>query len=103
MGCLGLFFSLLVVGCKDEKPQKKKTKKSLKKTKEEKKEPLAPHAWGFDTPRAALEKVKESALKVELDTLINLVDPRADMRLEDLRLLAMTQGAWSPSDPTSAL
>ena len=64
---------------------------------------MAPHAWGFASPRAALEKVKEAALKVELDTLINLVDPRADMRLEDLRLLAMTQGAWSPNHPTSAL
>ncbi len=103
---LFVFLSLLLgnfISCKESKKKSQESSTSPAKKDTTTKEHHPPHAWSFDNPKKALEGLRESIEKIELDKIINFIDPRANIKMEKLRLLAITQGGWRPTDPSAAI
>lgn len=103
---LFVFLGLLLgsfISCKESKKKSQESSTSPPKKNRADQEQHPPHAWSFDTPKKALESLKDSIEKIELDKIINFIDPRANMKMEKLRLLAITQGGWRPTNPSAVI
>jgi len=101
-----VFLSLLLgnfISCKESKKKSQESSTSPAKKETADEEGHTPHAWSFETPEKAIEDLKDSIEEIELDKIISFIDPRANMKMEKLRLLAITQGGWRPTHPSAII
>ncbi len=109
---LTIFFAFTLgisTGCRDLKKRTQESRETSRVTPDGPKTELKPdrspqpHPWSFETPEEAIRELAARVEKLDFDGIISLLDPRANIRMEDSRLIAYSQGSLEAEQHSDTL